>query len=370
MLTRAGAWGEQGTNSAVWPGDLEGDFSEHGTVVGGKINVGGLPSAISRGLSLSVSGYPFYGSDIGGFRGFPTTEALLRWAEYAALGTIMQLGGGGTSHDPWDTTLFDPGADLIYKTYAELHMQLNPLLWTLAQKAGVDGTPATRPAKFVYDCACDDAMFLLGDDLLVAPVFTAGATTRSVVLPPGAWIDRTTGVKTIANGSDPITVPAPLAALPIWYREGAIISMFARIADTLLPATAPGVTSYADPALRRELHCVHAPSTGPRLGTVHDGAALETNGTQLRVVGGSQYTVLTVDIDGRGQPPAFSSRSRRGSHPRRRPSRLAPPSARGGCRYRRCAIRRPPCGVRFGSGCRSRPSAARRGRYRTRRCGR
>lgn len=307
LITRTGAWGEQATNTSIWPGDLESDFSEHGVMVGGKINVGGLPTAISRGLSLSVSGYPFYGSDIGGFRGFPTTEALLRWAEYASLGTIMQLGGGGKSHDPWDTTQFAAGADLIYKTYAELHMQLNPLLWTLAQRAGQDGTPATRPARFMYDCACDDATFLLGDDLLVAPVVTAGATTRTVVLPPGAWIDRATGVQTIANGRDPITVPAPLDTLPIWYRAGAIVPMFARNADTLLPATAAGVTSYADPAYGSELRFVYAPSSVASAATVHDGAALDANQTQLRVTGGTQYAVFTLDVDGRNQTGAFGA---------------------------------------------------------------
>lgn len=307
LITRTGAWGEQATNTSIWPGDLESDFSEHGAMVGGKINVGGLPSAISRGLSLSVSGYPFYGSDIGGFRGFPTTEALLRWAEYASLGTIMQLGGGGKSHDPWDTAQFDPGTDLIYKTYAELHMRLNPLLWTLAQRAGQDGTPATRPARFMYDCACDDATFLLGDDVLVAPVVTAGATTRTVVLPPGAWIDRVTGVQTIANGRDPITVPAPLDTLPIWYRAGAIVPLFARNADTLLPATAAGVTSYADPTYGRELRFVYAPSSIASAATVHDGAALDANQTQLRVTGGTQYTVFTLDVDGRNQTSAFGA---------------------------------------------------------------
>ena len=308
LITRSGAWGEQGTNTAIWPGDLESDFSEHGTMVAGKINVGGLPSAISRGLALSVSGYPFYGSDIGGFRGFPTTEALLRWAEYASLGTIMQLGGGGKSHDPWDTTLFAPGTDLVYKTYADLHMRLNPLLWTLAQKAGRDGTPVTRPAKFIADCTCDDAMFFLGDDILVAPVVTAGATTRTVVLPPGQWVERATGTVTNANGRDALTVPAPLDALPIWYRAGAITPMFARLADTVLPASAAGVTSYVDPAYGSELRMLYTPTSVMSLGTVHDGAGMEVvPPQQFHVTGGSQYTRITLDIDGRSQPPPFSA---------------------------------------------------------------
>ncbi|MGN6107811.1 MAG: TIM-barrel domain-containing protein [Kofleriaceae bacterium] len=312
VITRAGAWGEQTTNTAIWPGDLDSDFSEHGVDNGaGKRNVGGLPSAISRGLSLSVSGYPFYGSDIGGFRGFPTTEALIRWAQYAAFGAIMQLGGGGRSHNPWDTTLFDPGAAEIYKTYAELHMQLNPLLWTLAQAAR-DGTPITRPVRFLYDCACDDAMFLLGDDLLVAPVLEPGARTRRTVLPPGYWFDRATGLPVFADGATPILVDAPLDAIPTWQRAGSFVPMFARAADTLLPATAPGVTSYADPALGRELRLVYVP-TGqnlPAAGTsLHDGTTVRGFDATVELTAGTEYTALTVDIDARGLDAPFSSPS-------------------------------------------------------------
>ncbi|MCW5805566.1 MAG: hypothetical protein KIT31_24565 [Deltaproteobacteria bacterium] len=303
LITRAGAWGEQATNTAIWPGDLDSDFTDFGVDNGaGKANVGGLPSAISRGLALSVSGYPFYGSDIGGFRGFPTTEALLRWAQYASLGTIMQLGGGGKSHDPWDTTLFDPGADATYKVYADLHMQLNPLLWTLANRAGADGTPVTRPAAFVHDCACDDAMFLLGDDLLVAPVVTAGATTRTAVLPPGIWVDRATGLAATGDGTTAITVPAPLAVLPMWQRAGSLVPMYARAADTLLPATAPGVTSYATPVIGRELRLVYTPGPTPGTATLHDGATATADGLSMSVTGGGEYTVFTFDVDARGIP--------------------------------------------------------------------
>jgi alpha-D-xyloside xylohydrolase len=316
LITRAGAWGEQSTNTAIWPGDLDSDFTDYGVDNGeGKVNVGGLPSAIARGLSLSVSGYPFYGSDIGGFRGFPTTEALLRWAQYASLGTIMQLGGGGKSHNPWDTTLFDAGADAVYKTYADLHMQLNPMLWTLANQAGADGTPVTRPAAFVHDCACDDAMFLLGDDLLVAPVITAGATSRTAVLPPGRWVDRATGLEVTSDGTTEVTVPAPLDVLPMWQRVNSFVPMFALAADTILPATAPGVTSYATPAIGRELRLVYTPGPVPLEGvgpstTLHDGANAQANHTTVSVTGGSEYSVFTIDVDGRGLTDLFAAPTR------------------------------------------------------------
>src|SRR5262245_34787041 len=196
LLTRAGFHREQRVNPCIWPGDLDSDFSVHGVDNGeGQINAGGLPAAIADMLSLSVSGYPFFGSDIGGFRGGePTTEVLLRWAEYAALGTIMQLGGGGANHNPWDTALYGDEALGIYRTYARLHMDLVPLLYSLAVQAADDGTPVTIPTRLVYpDAASDDATFLVGDVLFVAPVIDAGATTRQVVLPPGRWVDWWTG---------------------------------------------------------------------------------------------------------------------------------------------------------------------------------
>ena len=303
LITRAGAWGEQDRNTCIWPGDLDSDFSRHGVDNGDDHrNVGGLPAAIAGGLSLSVSGYPFYGSDIGGYReGTPPSEVLIRWAQYAALGTVMQLGGGGRSHNPWDTALYPAPALAVYRAFARLHMDLNPLLWTLATAAGVDGTPVNRPARFVYpDAACDDAMFLLGDVVLAAPVIVAGATTRDVVLPPGRWIDWWTAQPTDGDGHTSRTVAAPLERMPLWYAADRFVPMFARAADTLEPATAPGVTSYADPAFGRELRLLLAADGGAVETRVHDGAHPSAGPTgaryRLRFEPGTQYTVATFDL--------------------------------------------------------------------------
>jgi len=314
LLTRAGAWGEQDRNTAVWPGDLDNDFSLHGVDNGaGKLNVGGLPAAIACGLSLSVSGYPFFGSDIGGFRnGEPDTEVLIRWTQYAALGTIMQLGGGGASHNPWDTTLYAAPALAVYIEYARLHMDLHPFLWTLALAAGVDGTPVTRPAGFVTDCACDDATFLLGDAILVAPVIEAGATTRAVVLPAGTWRDWWTGEVVTGDGTTSRVVPAPLTQIPLWQRVGTIVPMYARAADTLAPATAPGVTSYLDPAYGRELRLRIASATVPAGVELHDGGHGEvTPGATLGLAfaPGTEYDIVTYEVldDAVATPTAVTS---------------------------------------------------------------
>src|SRR5262249_38420282 len=155
------------------------------------------------------------------------------------------------------------------------------------------------PAQFMFDCACDDATFLLGDDILVAPVIKAGATSRTVVLPPGRWTDRGTGQVVQSDGKQQLTVPAPLDVLPMWFREGSLVPMFARAADTLLPATARGVTSYATPAIGSELRLVYTPGA-PAAATLHDGTTATGNNTTIAVTAGTDYRVFTIDIDARG----------------------------------------------------------------------
>ncbi len=307
LITRAGAYGDQTVNTCIWPGDLDNDFSLHGVDNGaGEINVGGLPAAIASMLSLSVSGYPFFGSDIGGFRnGVPTTEVLIRWTQYAALGTIMQLGGGGQSHNPWDTSLFAAPALEVYVRYARLHMDLVPYLYTLARIAGADGTPVTRPTRFVVpDAASDDATFLLGDAIFVAPVIEAGATTRDVVLPPGRWVDWWTGSAIDGDGAQSVTAAAPLETLPLWRRVDRFVPMFARAADTLIAATDSSVASYADRAYGRELRLLITPDGGDAQVAVYDGAAATgaTDGAAyaMTATAGDEFDIVTFDLDARG----------------------------------------------------------------------
>lgn len=149
-------------------------------------------------------------------------------------------------------------------------------------------------------------MFLLGDDILAAPVVVPGATTRTAVLPPGRWVDRATGAYVESDGTTSITVPAPLDTLPMWHREASIVPMYARIADTLLPATAAGVTSYTDRAYGRELRLVYtpllvAPLEAPTAATrLHDGSSASAYDNFITLEAGSEYDVFTVDVDARG----------------------------------------------------------------------
>lgn len=304
LITRGGGYGDQAVNTCIWPGDLDADFTLHGVDNGeGQINVGGLPAAIAGGLSLSASGYPFYGSDIGGFReGLPTTENLIRWSQYAALGTIMQLGGGGKSHNPWDTSLFDPPALSVYQVYSRLHMALVPYIYSLALIAGETGVPVTRPTRLVYpDAASDDATFLLGDSIFVAPVIAEGATTRDAALPPGEWIDWWTGALVTADGATADTYPAPLETLPLWRRRNAFVPMYAVEADTLIGATDVSVRSYADATYGSELRLWITPTDDETGVALYDGATATASGDDsaytVEATAGTAFTVFTLELD-------------------------------------------------------------------------
>ena len=229
VITRTGGLYDQRNGVALWPGDLENDLSRAGDLdKEGEVSVGGLPAAISGALSSSLSGYPLYGSDIGGYRGGPPTgEVLLRWAEFAALSTIMQLGGGGTgdaTHNPWDPR-YGEGAVDVYRRYARLHMDLLPTFEALVDKASTDGTPVLVPLG-VYmgddeEAWADREAFLVGEHLVAYPVVEEGASSRAVRLPSGTWLDWWTGAAFTGPLSE--TVSAPLETLPLFFRAGAVV---------------------------------------------------------------------------------------------------------------------------------------------------
>jgi alpha-D-xyloside xylohydrolase len=295
LLARAEAWGGQTVTDIIWPGDLDNDFS-----VGGDRIVGGMQAAISAMISLAASGFPAFGSDTGGYRGgMPDRELLLRWAEHTAFSPILQLGGAGDHHNPW---LYDAEAGLIYAGLARAHMDLVPYFRVLAIRAHTDGTPPLLHPALAYpdDRAgyADPNAYLLGPDVFVAPVVTAGATTRAVHLPPGRWVHWFTGVEV----SGDVVVDAPLGAPPAFLRVGAIVPLGPADLDTLVESTA-----YVSPSDRPFLRARILPA-GDRSVVAEEGITLHVTHTSapltITVTPSTGLTDLRMQIDlDHAEPP-------------------------------------------------------------------
>ena len=227
----------------VWSGDTESSWKT-------------LEAQIAVGLNYSLSIGPYWGSDIGGF--YPnselTGELYARWFQFASFcgsfrahgrtwWTRLPWGWGGSDLGPREfsntnapiqpddprnilaSELNNPAIEPIAKRYAELRYQLLPYTYTLAWEARDRGLPLMRPLWLHYP---DDAQarglgteFLWGRDLLIAPVFTKGATARDVYLPQGEWYDWWTNAK--AAGGRTIARDVDLATMPIYVRAGAIV---------------------------------------------------------------------------------------------------------------------------------------------------
>jgi len=304
VIVRASSWGGASIADIVWPGDLDNDFEKAGDVRSdGSYAVGGLPAAIVAAQTLSVSGFPSFASDTGGFRhGAPTREALLRWAEHTALSVIMQLGGGGDTHAPW---AYDSEAVAIYKNLATLHAQLEPYLSAQLALAESSGAPIIRPLPLAFPDdvgarAVADDEYLLGPDLLVAPVVEAGATARSVHFPAGRWVSFWAG--DVVDGPADAQVAAPLGTPPLFARAGAGVPMLAADIDTLAHASVGSVVTVFDRASTVEARVW---VRGPAQAGYDDGASLavgdSAQGVSFTFTPGAAAQAIVVLADLRGR---------------------------------------------------------------------
>ena len=285
QLNRAGTYGDQTVTDVIWPGDLDADFRFH---MEEDYYVGGLPAAIAAGLSLSTSGYPFYGSDTGGYRNHrPVKEVLLRWVAQTANSTTLQFGGAGANCNPWDFNEYSSDVDWqdepvvsqydeetieLWRRFAKLHIRLFPYTYTQAVAAVSGGRPVLRPYGFAHPESGEhpDFIYFHGEHLLVAPVYREEMDPE-VPLPPGdRWVDWWTGAA-FDGGQTEVFPQPPLSRSVLLVREGAVIPMLRPSVDTLAPATDPEVDSYANDPGRLWLVTYPGADKGP-LTTVFDGA--------------------------------------------------------------------------------------------------
>lgn len=278
LLCRAGTYGDQVNVSVIWPGDLNANFAAHREPIdgSGRLYVGGLGASMIYGLNLGPSGFPFYGSDTGGYRNSPPDkETFMRWFQQTALSSVMQV-GTSSNNVPWE---FEPGnGDFdqevldTYRIYARLHLRLFPYEWTLAKNIAVDGRPIQRPFGLQMPELGEhpDDQYFFGDDLLVAPVIVRDQRERDVILPPGRWLDWWDG--TVLDGGITAKVAAPLTRLPLFLVESGIVPLLRPTIDTIAPVADPdAVDSYATDPGQLYVRVFAGP---PSSFTLFDGAAI------------------------------------------------------------------------------------------------
>lgn len=174
------------------------------------------------GLSLGLSGIPFYSHDIGGF--FPETNPTLyvRWAQFGLFSSHSRC-HGVTPREPWE---FGPDAEAIFRKYAKLRYRLLPYIYSCAVISARTGLPMMRALVLEYQDDPKvrglDSEYLFGESFLVAPILDEGEE-RDVYLPRGRWIDYWTGQA--YEGPVYISYHAPLDTLPLFVKDGAIIPM-------------------------------------------------------------------------------------------------------------------------------------------------
>ena len=184
---------------------------------------------IRTGLQMSLSGLFNVGHDVGGFAGLsPDAELLLRWVQACCLNPRMVMNSwkaDGSNNVPW----LHPEVTEHVAAAIRLRYTLMPYLWSLFERASSHHAPIIRPTFYDFPddeaCFADCDDFMLGPDLLVAPVVEQGATSRSVYLPTGpqAWFDFHSG-KPFAAGQRHV-VNAPWSSLPLFARAGASIPL-------------------------------------------------------------------------------------------------------------------------------------------------
>lgn len=223
------AWaGSQRYGALVWSGDIPSTFESF------KIQ-------IVCGLQMAMAGIPWWTTDIGGFNDGHIDdprfqELLIRWFQYGTFCPVMRLHGnrlpqkpglsnegGGQCGSGADNEIWSFGEKnyKIMKHYIEVRDRMRPYLSALYQKSSETGCPIMRP--LFYNFPEDDKVweikdqFLLGDDILVAPITEYGQRKKNLYLPDGTkWLDAYNHIE--YDGGQPILVDSPIDIIPVFVR--------------------------------------------------------------------------------------------------------------------------------------------------------
>ncbi|MEK0099521.1 alpha-xylosidase, partial [Streptomyces sp. A475] len=182
-----------------------------------------MAESLRGGLSLSLSGFGFWSHDIGGFEGTPDPAVFKRWLAFGLLSSHSRLHGNVSYRVPW---AFGEEAVDVARKFTLLKHRLMPYLYGAAVEAHLTGVPVMRPMllDFPEDPTCRvlDRQYMLGPDLLVAPVFSGDGDVE-FYLPAGTWTRLLTGER--VEGGRWLRETHGFDSLPLFVRPGAVVPL-------------------------------------------------------------------------------------------------------------------------------------------------
>ncbi|HEU5014264.1 MAG TPA: alpha-xylosidase, partial [Roseiflexaceae bacterium] len=193
-----------------WGGDSDSTFES-------------MAESLRGGLSLGMSGFGFWSHDIGGFEGLPRADLYKRWIAFGLLSSHSRLHGSSSYRVPW---LFDEEAVDVLRMFTKLKCRLMPYLYSQAVHAQRTGVPVMRAMllEFPDDPTCDylDRQYMLGDALLVAPVFSEDGMV-TYYLPAGRWTRYLTGE--VVEGGRWVREQHGFMSVPLLVRPNTVLAV-------------------------------------------------------------------------------------------------------------------------------------------------
>lgn len=180
-----------------------------------------MAESLRGGLSLTSSGFGYWSHDIGGFEDASTPDVYKRWAAFGLLSSHSRLHGSTSYRVPW---VYDEEAVDVVRRFSQLKCQLIPYLYSQGVKTHMTGVPMMRSMVMEFQddpsTAYLDRQYMLGDSLMVAPVFNEKGRV-SYYLPQGKWTNLFTGE--ISMGGVWRDEVCDYLSIPLWVRENSIL---------------------------------------------------------------------------------------------------------------------------------------------------
>lgn len=232
-LNRSGFAGSQRYSVFPWTGDVSRNWS-------------GFKAQPLVLLGMSLSGLPYVHSDAGGFSMVDQADPELytRWLQFAAFtpifrphGTALEDYDNSVKSIPSEPTFWNDPNKSIVRKYINLRYQMLPYNYSLSYEQAVNGKPLMRPLYY-YSFSDSAALkaedeYFWGDNILVAPVMSQGATARMIYLPQGKWYAFNTN--TVTDGNKWINQTVDLEDIPVFVKEGSFVPLW--IPKDLLTST-------------------------------------------------------------------------------------------------------------------------------------